>query len=126
MTEIIDTILPVIGMQQKEDRERDERYNTLAILDRAEGYDTTNENLSRLHITSGGIASSTSVTHDAWYHATPDTASNLSPLLRGEEDLSGQTPISSGLMIKSSCIVVSDNELYMDTSVNEGGMFYIS
>lgn len=126
MTEIIDTILPVIGMQQKEDRERDERYNTLAILDRAEGYDTTNENLSRLHITSGGIASSTSVTHDAWYHATPDTASNLSPLLRGEEDLSGQTPISSGLMIESSCIVVSDNELYMDTSVNKGGMFYIS
>ena len=126
MTEIIDTILPVIGMQQKEDRERDERYNTLAILDRAEGYDTTNENLSRLHITSGGIASSTSVTHDAWYHATPDTASNLSPLLLDEENLSGQTPFSSGLMIKNSCVVVSDNELYYDTSVNEGGMFYIS
>ncbi len=126
MTEIIDTILPVIGMQQKEDRERDERYNTLAILDRAEGYDTTNENLSRLHITSGGIASSTSVTHDAWYHATPDTALDLAPLLRGGEDLSGQTPFSSGLTIESSCVIVSDNELYDDTAVNEGGMFYIS
>ena len=126
MTEIIDMILPAIGMRQKEDQEREERYNTFAILDRPEGYDTTNENLRRLHITSGGIASSAFVTHDTWYYAAPDTASNLSPLLRDEEDLSVQPPFSSGLTIKNSCVIVSDNELYDDTSVNEGGMFYIS
>ena len=103
MTETSDAILPAISMQHKEDQEREERHNTLAILDQTGRYGTTNENISRLHITSGGIASSASVTHDTWYYAIPDTASNLSPLLRGEENLSGQTPFSSGLMIENSC-----------------------
>ena len=126
MTEIFDTIRPATGMRQKEDREREERYNTLAFLDNAGGHDAANESFNRLHITSGGIASSTFANAEAWHYATPDTALDLAPLLRGEEDLSGQTPFSSGSIIESSCVIVSDNELYDDTAVNEGGMFYIS
>lgn len=121
MTEIIETIVPAIGTRQEEDREREERYNPLAIPGQAAEYGTTNETFSRLNITSGGIASGAHVDSDAWHYVTPGTESNLSPLLRG-----AQTPTSSGLVIESCCVVVSDNELYDDTSVKEGGMFYIS
>lgn len=58
----------------------------------------------------------------AWVDAT----SNLSPLLRGaKEGPAGQT-LFSGYGIRNSRVTVSENELYLDTSVNEGGMFYIS
>ena len=43
MTEIIETIVPAIGTRQEEDREREERYNPLAIPGQAAEYGTTNE-----------------------------------------------------------------------------------
>lgn len=80
----------------------------------------------KLHITSGGIVNSASVAPGTWRSRTPDEAADLAPLLRDGGEQSGQTPFRSGLEIENGCVAVSSNELYLDTTVNEGGMFYIS
>jgi len=122
-------IIPSVHAQQEEDHERGEWYTPFTVFNGAAGIKSINEDFRQLHITSGGIANGASVDYSGtWYYVTPDTASNLSPLLRnGDEEPAAQPPpVSSGLKIECNCVVVSENELYLDTSVNKGGMFYIS
>ena len=118
-------ILPAGHTKRDEDREQEEWYNPFMLFDETGKINSIDDDFRKLQITSGGIASGISIDSGGLF-ITPDTASDLSPLLRGEDDLSGQTPFSSGHIVENSCVTVSENELYLDTTVNEGGMFYIS
>ncbi len=125
MTENIhNVILTKNDEQRKEKMEREEWYNPFMLFD--ETGEINSNDFRKLHITSGGIANSASVAPDTWRYRTPDEAADLAPLLRDGGEQSGQTPFRSGLEIENGCVAVSSNELYLDTTVNEGGMFYIS
>ena len=128
MSENVHNVMrPAPLTKRDEDQEQEEWYNPFMLFDKTgKIHSIDEEDLRKLQITFGGIASDISIDSGARYYVTPDTASDLSPLLRGEEELSGQTPFSSGCIIENSCDIVSGNELYLDTTVNEGGMFYIS
>ena len=103
---------PELPATEQQKKEREEQSLLLSSLFRDTGIDASDEDLSRRHVTSGGIAS-------VLFGANE-------PALRGENDDRSSRIIYESTHIYGNSATVYENEVYCDTSVSEGGCFYIS